>query len=607
MTPRRRLALALTSALLASLAAALLAAPEVLQGARAERDACARRVDASLSADPAACAPSALLALPLASPFTRADALAFQREAAASILALRLRRATAPAPDAAARDAHAADLLAFADASPLLLLDLGAFAPLAAAAPTSPARRAASLQAAGVLGDRAAARRLAAAPDGAAPPALLRTLGALRCLEGQRAEGRATLRAAPPADALLPAAACADPDTPLPPASNPAPSPADAELLAALRSVALPPAADPARLTAPQRLLRAALALSDPHAPAGAAPQLLRLIAPEGLHTSGLQGPDLLLLGPESLLQAQPGAPLRFLSPEVASRGADALAGLGALSTRATPDERAALHAAAARLELHAARAAARLRRFDVAAAAAQRAAQRDPALTPDAALTLIAADAPDAALRLLTAHPDPTPTLRRRLAFCLAHADLGHLASAFDEATAALRHILRDPAPPSAEALALTWLWCALQLLTRRPIPTDLPLPTPPERLADAHPRDLTTPFLWRRAALASPDDQLPLLLHLAPLDLPPDVLPAAMILLAHLTPPGGDPEVLLDRAFAAQALASPRPHRVARARAARWRGDAPAAQRWQHAEAQARTGADTPATALLADVAGF
>ena len=37
--------------------------------------------------------------------------------------------------------------------------------------------------------------------------------------------------------------------------------------------------------------------------------------------------PDLLLLGPESLLQRQPAAPLYFLSPEVASRGEPALPG----------------------------------------------------------------------------------------------------------------------------------------------------------------------------------------------------------------------------------------------------------------------------------------
>ncbi|RLB61437.1 MAG: hypothetical protein DRI90_11345, partial [Deltaproteobacteria bacterium] len=247
----------------------------------------------------------------------------------------------------------------------------------------------------------------------------------------------------------------------------------------------------------------------------------------------------------------------------------------------------------------------------------------RATALTPDrrkhhsAAVHLAVGDAEGALTTLTPALGSQValpPTLRTRALIneALALGHLGRMSDAYRSAEQAFVEALQaDAKPPgedrpgygspqerTADRQAAAWLWGALALQVDKGAEV-LAL------LRETREKDLDRLTQWLELATAKEDERQALRWSLRMGDPQPAVLPAVMAVAGQVVPDDVDVEVWLDRVFHDEHRRVPIRAMLARAEAARWRGDQAAERRWLDRAARLREPMDDYRSSLLAHLA--
>ncbi len=219
-------------------------------------------------------------------------------------------------------------------------------------------------------------------------------------------------------------------------------------------------------------------------------------------------------------------------------------------------------------------------------------------------ALTLLDADLPE-----LRRH-SPSTQVRILVNHALAHAHLGDLEAArtsaeraFTTAEEAQRgrrtgadSTFADVALDDAREAA-AWLWAALSLATGRGADVH-------KRLADGA-APLPSLVAWLELAILPEAQRRPMRFNAELRQAPGPVLPAAMFLVGLAVPTESDVEVWLDRVFSHEHRSDAVRSMLARAEAARWRGDEGSERLWNDRVARIRALYDDYPSTLLAHLA--
>jgi hypothetical protein len=634
---KREMALGAGGLLVVTLAVVAVLPVYLLERAAAESTACFEAIERSGNGEARACVPS--LWLPESLPWFSGDAAQLQIDLAYRAAVLDFARATAIAPDAAERDAAARRIyaLGFGISRPTNVDALaavpGAFETQVALALESDDKRIRELGygAARALADIEAIRALAAHADPGDAPSTSLERGAALCLLGDEAAGQRALVAADEAArsagetlgmARLALLACrydgrlVDPRT-----VEPALFATLARFEAALGQVEGIDRArgfleEPSGLTPVARLRLGAIVADATRSDAIAT---LGWLAPaRGTSASppleSLESPWLLLdpADPVDALITDPGASGRVAAALLAAELGDQP--LGCRGAECPSESVLARPGASARqlawmLWLDAAAEHARRGATEPAkqALAHADALAEDDRRRLSGAIHLVIDDAAGA-LAVVEA-PGERPALERlavERTRALALAHLGRFDEALRAAEAAYAAAARAEDDVTAHELAAlgsergaaAWLWAALATRAERGREV--------RAVLDQAGREELTPIVeWLELAISAENDRRPLRLGASLGEVPTSTLPAVVDLVARALPEGAEVEIFLDRIFDPIHRRAPLRTMLARAEAARWRGDAEAAERWLERAARLRALPRDERGALLAHLA--
>jgi hypothetical protein len=165
-------------------------------------------------------------------------------------------------------------------------------------------------------------------------------------------------------------------------------------------------------------------------------------------------------------------------------------------------------------------------------------------------------------------------------------------------EAQAALGERLTDLAELEEDKVTAGWLWGAMALKVGKASNLG-------KRLEQTSSPSLAELAKWLKIAAMNEDERRPLRrkLVLPVKRLPKAAMPAALFVTGSVVPGTTDVEVWLDRLFAMQHLTQPIRMMLARAEAARWRGDAAVVRLWEGRAAASRKSMIDYRSTLLAD----
>jgi hypothetical protein len=147
-------------------------------------------------------------------------------------------------------------------------------------------------------------------------------------------------------------------------------------------------------------------------------------------------------------------------------------------------------------------------------------------------------------------------------------------------------------------DRLAAAWLWAALSLKLGRGIDVH-------KLLADIADPQLNVLVSWLEMTVSPEEKRVPLRWNMTLRSPPASVIPAVMFAVSQAVPADSDVEVWLDRIFHREHRSHPVRSMLARAEAARWRGDPGSERLWLERAARVRGLYDDYASTLLAHIA--
>jgi hypothetical protein len=639
--PRRRIALVLGVALIVAAAIVTVLPYYALQSATRDSDACFTTIAQTGTGDPARCVPASwALSLGERVPWFRANVIALRAKALGTAATLAYSLATAATPDRAARAAAAERIHELAGQPLAAALPMpghealaGAFDALTVFGTASDDKqlRRLAFGAARAAGDPKALRSLALGGDASDAALLNLERGAALCLTGARAEGQRTLgaadasrRARRPGEhgfdaARLALFACGADGAIAVDARNVTASaiPALVALeahrgtvsgLDRARTLLLEADAKPA-LTALERLRLAARVVA--HDRPTLVVTLATLVPLRGataaVAPAPYRTPWTLLDADASPVDEDGPRPSVLAAPDAQVATADYLE-----TKLSTVDHDEALEcdgdecpaaralerpAEVARelifaLRLDAAAEFARRGQTELAAAQAHAAYERAPLSMRElvAPVFLLVGEAEAA----LAAYRDGGKTPRALIGAALALGSLGRFDDARQVADEAAENLRRKPTD-DADIVAVAWLQAAMALSSDGAV-------TLVEQLEGSDDRELALVAEWLSSSLNSEERRRPLREGMRLTRPPIAVLPAVVHVAVHVLPHNVDASVWLDRVFDDVHRATPTTAWLARAEAAKWRGDQTAAEQAQERGDRLRRLVTDDAQSLLA-----